>query len=884
MKFFFAAVFCSFAFTAGAQLSGNFETGNLDGWTQTPAGRWSATSITGTLSGHFSLRHTPGTASSGNYRDRISVPVESFSLTEGHTVWRFLMRYNYNPTAANKWAILLMSDTDATHWSARGDCNGYAVGVNLPDLTANKILCLYEVRDGTYNEIINTGINWNTDVGTSSTATVAIEIRRSAGGEWRFYWAKTGNFETLQYVGAATSEQYTAVNYFGACTEYTSSSSGGQKLWLDDITIVSSAFPAKISAAAQEGRHRIRVSFTQNLDAATVGEVTSYTLTCASATLTPALAEAINEKEVLLTFENPLPRGNAMLSVEKLLDENNNEVTGETAVTVFYLLYGDIIINEIMSAPAPSAGLPEVHYIELYNRLELPVPVNGWKMEYNATAGNIGAATVPPHGYLILCTAPAVEDMRVFGNATGVSYISSLTKAGKTLQLKNSEGQLLSRVTYSDRWFNDDDKRAGGWSLEKIDANNLSESAANWAAGTDARGGTPGAENSIHAVNPDTEAPFVTSLEMLDGQTLSLTFNELFDTTKALHTLCYTLSNGAGQPQQVDISPDNPQQLLLRFASSFVQGEVYGLTVSAPFCDLAGNVPEEITCSFGNLFLPGNDDIVINEVLFNPPTSGADFVEIYNRSEKIFDLRQVKLANRDKNKEVAAVRNISQQYYLRPQEYAVFTTGPEAVRQFYSVLFPEKVVVLKDLPSYPNESGCVVLLNENDEIIDEFLYAESMHSGFISNPKGISLERVNPGRPTNERANWQSAAQDAGFATPTYRNSQYNTREEHAPGVFNLPYAVFSPDGDGYNDVLYIDYNAGAAGYVANITIYDTQGRLVKEVEKKTLLGASGRFAWDGSRYDNHKAGIGMYIIFIEYFDLNGSVTHLKKPCALAGR
>ncbi|MDR2358619.1 MAG: lamin tail domain-containing protein, partial [Prevotellaceae bacterium] len=281
---------------------------------------------------------------------------------------------------------------------------------------------------------------------------------------------------------------------------------------------------------------------------------------------------------------------------------------------------------------------------------------------------------------------------------------------------------------------------------------------------------------------------------------------------------------------------------------------------------------------------PAANEIVLNEVLFNPPANGADFVEIYNRSDKIFDLQQVKLANRDKENKVAAIQTVSQQYYLRPREYAVFTADLNAVQQFYSVPFPEKVILLKTLPSYPNESGCVVLLNENEEVIDEFLYSEDMHSGFISNPKGISLERVNPDRPGNERANWQSAAQDVGFATPTYRNSQYNPSEERVSGVFNLPYEVFSPDGNGYNDVLYIDYNVGTAGYVANITIYDTQGRLVKEVEKKALLGVSGRFAWDGTRHDNRKAGIGMYIIFIEYFDLNGRVTRLKKPCALAGR
>jgi hypothetical protein len=579
-----------------------------------------------------------------------------------------------------------------------------------------------------------------------------------------------------------------------------------------------------------------------------------------------------------------LPRGNAALRAEKLLDENANEITDEKTVAIFYLLYGDVVINEIMASPSPAVGLPEVSYIELYNRLDIPVPLNGWKMEYNATVGNIGATTIPANGYLILCTSSATEDMRAYGNAAAVSYMSSLTKSGKTLQLKTNEGLLLSRVTYSDQWFTDEAKRAGGWSLEKIDANNLSESAANWTASIDARGGTPGAQNAAQAHNPDTEAPFVTDLKMIDDQTLSLTFNELFDTTKAANVHCYTLNNGVGHPQQAVVDADHPQQITLQFASPFVQGVVYALTVSAPFCDLADNVPDELSYSFGSLFTPAAGDIVINEVLFNPPAGGVDFVEIYNRSDKIFDLRQVKLANRDKENSVAAIQNVSQSYFLYPREYTVFTTDVEAVRQFYSVPFPEKVIVLKTLPSYPNEAGCVVLLNESDEVVDEFLYSEKMHSGFINNPKGISLERVNPDVSAVELANWQSAAQDAGFATPTFRNSQFNDSESDRAQAFSLRYATFSPDGDGYQDVLLIDYSLPAAGHEVSLTVYDVQGRVVRSLGKNVWLGLSGSLSWDGTRDNGQRALSGLFIVFIQCYDAQGNVKAYKLPCAVALR
>ncbi|MDR1406322.1 MAG: lamin tail domain-containing protein [Prevotellaceae bacterium] len=879
MKQIFTVAFCCFSFIVHAQFSTSFESGNLNSWIQTPESHWGASSVSA-LSGNYSLKHvfTGAAGTSVIYHPLSGIPVDN-----GITQWRFLLRHGFNPSGTNRWAVFLFSNNAGSEWKSGGIYEGYAIGVNMATPTSSDTLTLYAVRNNSFTIVRKTTVNWEKDITTTGVG--AIEVIRNSDGEWLIKAATTGNFGDLQPVAEpVTHNSYGAANYFGISYQYTITAA--TLLWIDDISVVFERVivPARIRSVAQQGQDKIRVAFTQNVNAATVGAVANYQLIHASSTLSPVLAEVVNDKEILLTFENPLPRGNAMLSVKTLLDENNNEVIDEAAVAIFYLLYGDVVINEIMAAPAPSAGLPEVSYIELYNRLDLPVPLSGWKMEYGTTVGNIGAATLPANGFLILCTSAAVEDMRVYGNVTNVSYISSLTKSGKALQLKNNDGLLLARVAYSDRWFNDEAKRAGGWSLEKIDVNNLSESASNWAESMDVRGGTPGTANSVQAQRPDTEAPFVTDLKMTDDKTLFLIFNELFDTAKALNELCYILNNGAGHPQQVIIGADNPLQVTLQFASPFEPGMVYALRLSAPFCDLAGNVPDDLPYSFGNLFLPKANDIVINEALFNPPVNGVDFVEIYNRSDEIFDLRQLQLATRNKDSNVAAIQNIAQQYYLRPREYAVFTTSLEAVQQFYAVPFPEKVIILKDLPSYPNESGCIVLLNEHDDVIDEFVYSEKMHSGFINNPKGISLERVNPDRPASESANWQSAAQDAGFATPTYRNSQYNTREERPAGAFSLPCEVFSPDGDGYNDVLYIDYNVGASGYVATISIYDTQGRLVKEVEKNALLGVSGRFAWDGTRHDSRKAGAGMYIIFIEYFDLNGKVSHLKKACALAAR
>ena len=548
------------------------------------------------------------------------------------------------------------------------------------------------------------------------------------------------------------------------------------------------------------------------------------------------------------------------------------------------LEYGDVVFSEIMAKADPSVGLPEVQYMELYNRAERDINLDGWRIYYNNTVGNIGTVVMPDSSYLILCMSTMVPLMRDYGNAVSVTNISSLTKTGKTLQLRNNRGTIMSQVSYSDKWIKDEDKRVGGWSIEKIDLDNLSGSPDNWAESQSPEGGTPGKRNSIQAVNPDTEAPFVVDLQLIDKRRLRLEISEWFQLNSALEMSAYKVNNGVGHPAEVFYDDTYPLHLVLYFSGEFVSGVVYELILQAPFCDLTGNIPEPVAYTFADLPVPAPDDVVINEVLFRPFPGGADFVELFNRSDKIFDARDLKLANRNRYGDVASIVACTENYYLYPDDYLVFTTGLDALLSFYSVPFPEKVVLLPSLPSYPNTEGCVVLLNSSDTVIDEFCYTEKMHSGFISNTAGVSLERIHPQAPSAGKSSWQSAAQSAGWATPTYRNSQFTDEHRNAADEFSLLYKVFSPDDDGFQDILYIDYNLPEPGFSATVVIYDMQGRPVRDLERNTLLGVSGRLSWDGTRDNGQKVPVGMYIVYISAYNTQGVVKIAKLSCAVVKR
>jgi hypothetical protein len=563
-------------------------------------------------------------------------------------------------------------------------------------------------------------------------------------------------------------------------------------------------------------------------------------------------------------------------------DEVSLEI--ETVAPLRELEYGDVVFSEIMAKADPSVGLPEVQYMELYNRAGRDINLNGWKIYYNNTVGNIGTVVMPDSSYLILCMSSMVPLMKDYGNAVSVTNISSLTKTGKTLQLKNDKGTILSQVSYSDKWIKDETKRAGGWSIEKTDLDNLSESPGNWAESQAPEGGTPGKKNSIQAANPDTAAPFVIHLQLIDKHRLRLEMSEWFLLQPALNLLSYKVNNGIGAPDEALYSEANPLHLVLHFTKEFDSGVVYELLLQAPFCDLAGNIPEPVTYTFADLAVPVAGDIVINEVLFHPFSGGADFVELYNCSDKIFNACDLKLANRNGHGDVASMVACTNQYYLYPGDYLVLTTAFDALLSFYSVPFPEKVTLMPSLPSYPNAEGCVVVLNSANAIMDEFCYTEKMHSAFISNPAGISLERIHPQAPSAEKSSWQSAAQAVGWATPTCRNSQFTAEPQQLAEAFSLLYKVFSPDDDGVQDILYIDYNLPEPGYCANITIYDMQGRPVRDLERNTLLGVSGRLSWDGTRDNGQKISTGMYIVYINAYNTQGVVKTTKLSCAVVKR
>ncbi len=276
--------------------------------------------------------------------------------------------------------------------------------------------------------------------------------------------------------------------------------------------------------------------------------------------------------------------------------------------------------------------------------------------------------------------------------------------------------------------------------------------------------------------------------------------------------------------------------------------------------------------------------VVINEVLFNPYTGGVDFVELYNCSNAVVNLKGCSIANRKIETGVIDKSYTLPNYSLLPNKYVAVTTKPDVVQAQYFCENTDAFIALATMPSYPNEEGCVTLLNTDGTLLEDFYYSDKMHNDVLVDTKGVSLERINPNRAASEGANWTSAAQEVGFATPTYKNSQYSTHDFKGSDVVSISPEVFSPDGDGVDDMLFIGYRMPAEGYIANITIFTSAGKVAKILCRNTTLAVEGQLSWDGVCDNGKRADVGIYLVLVEAFSLSGKVNRYKKTCVVGAR
>jgi len=541
---------------------------------------------------------------------------------------------------------------------------------------------------------------------------------------------------------------------------------------------------------------------------------------------------------------------------------------------------GDVVINEIMPDPKPAAGLPEYEYIELVNTTDYPININTWKLTIGSSLELLPDVYINPGEYVIMCDEDAQAYFQEYGRTLSIPGLSALPNGNSLVILQDSAGQLISFVDYMPDWHYPAYKSGGGWSLERIDYSNPSSSGKNWVSSSNNQGGTPGQKNAVYSDNPDLDNPEIENVFPVTNNTLKVDFNEPLTSESIKKTGNFLLEPNI-QINDILSGDMLNTSFFLSYKNNFIRNQMYTLCINT-MTDLNGNSVEDAKADFALPDTVVYNDVIINEVMFNPLPSGTDFVEIYNRSDKVVDIAGLQLANKDEKGEIKDAYRISTVGKLMfPGDYIILTENKRQLENAHQLTDNAKIRELTGFPSFPDDEGYVILMNLTGQLIDEFSYHEDMHHELLQIHEGVSLERISYDSPASNPDNWQSAASSDGYSTPGFENSQYSDIP-----VINSKIAVepeiFSPDNDGIHDVLKIHYHFQETGNLLTIQIFDRYGRLQREVAKNELCGHEGFFIWDGTTEEQALAKQGIYIVFAEIVKASGKTEHDKKTCVLA--
>ncbi len=799
-------------------------------------------------------------------------------LLSDTATWEFYFNMTFAPSTSNTVRIYLVSDQE----NLRAALNGYYLKVGE---TGSADRLNFYKQSGTTSTLLFTGTANTFGV---SPAEGHVKVVRDPLGNWEFFSDSTTGTNYVSE-GTVNDVSFTATTHFGVWCKYTSTNN--DNFFFDDFTISGTVFvdntPPTVTAVSITSQNSLDITFSETVTQSTAETLTNYAADNGLGNPQTATRDLTNTNLVHLTFANQFVLATAYtLTVSGLEDDAGNTITTSQHPFMYYFPQPyDVVFNEVMADPSPAVGLPEFEYTELYNRSNAPINVKNWQFTYGTTTKFLPDVVILPDSFLVLTTDDALPSLVFYGNVVEVSGLSTtaLTNDGQSLTLQDSAGNLIHTLQYSIDWYHNADKEEGGWSLEQIDPDNICGGINNWKASVALVGGTPGSRNSVDALNPDTVAPQAERVTVTDSVTIAVIFNETLDSIIAVNTANYFIDNGIGTPVSATSNP-GIDVVTLALAQPLQTSVVYSLWVSS-MQDCAGNaINDSIEIRFAIPEFPDSNDIIVNEILFYPYDGGVDFVEIYNRSAKVIDLKTLRVANidtagvPDNQKEIAP-----EGYLFFPGEYLVLTVSPDAVKSQYFTSNPNGFVELESMPSFNLDEGSVVINDSLGNIIDMFIYNEDMHIPLLSSFKGVSLERIAFERPSSDRTNWHSAAETAGFATPAYQNSQYDLPEVVDEPITVEP-EIFSPDNDGYNDVLNFNYTFDTPGFIANITIYDARGRTIKNLLTNELLGTSGTVSWNGINDSNEKARIGIYVAFIELFNTSGEQKKYKKSFVLAGK
>ena len=792
-------------------------------------------------------------------------------------IWSFRFKLNFNPSSNNQLRIYLMADGDPNNIQ-----NAYFIEIG--ENGNQDGIHFYKKENGIETELINFAV-----AKMAENPDVFLKITRTKNGSWNFYgdFNNSGIF-TLEGELNQLDILPQDCQYFILQSKFTKSNR--DRFFFDDISVqelLPDTEEPTLSSHEVIDANSILLHFSEPIEESSAEFVQNYYLSDlgnpVQVTLNPT-----DPREVFLVFSSSMESGaNYELEITNIRD-----LAGNTISLIFvefqYLFLEeasafDLIINEINATTKGNLAVPNVEYVELYNRSSKYFSLQDYSIASGGSPKFLPNVILGPKEYILLCDDDDVILFLSGISIVGISGFPQLTDGGDIIELRNASLEIVDLIIYSKFWHDSENYYEEGYSLERINPHLPCETDQNWASCRAVQGGTPGlANSSLNEHSPSSAFEIIDVIPQNHNEIL-LQFSHKISGDDGENSQYYSL-NPFIEIEDVTFLDENQTDVIVNLSSAMEVGFEYQISIDANIPDCEGMaIDKKLTAKFGIASNPKPGDLLLSEILFNPVSGGKDYVEIYNNSDQFFNLGTLYLGNYDYDP--PEMERIDIQKLIFPGEYFAFSENPFITDRQYISLEPNHILA-QSLPSFSDKSGnCTLFFGDNGQFIalDSLNYTEDMHNALISDPNGVSLERISFDITTQNQDNWTSASAIQNYGTPGYKNSQFiDPGSEEESSFFWLENKRFSPDQDGFEDLLYLNYQLDKPGYLANIKIYTAEGYHILDLANNVLLDTDGILVWEGQNMENQKAKIGIYLILVKLNHPDGDIIYERHSCILA--
>lgn len=685
-------------------------------------------------------------------QDAASAGSSQLSIPSTNTVgfWDFFIRLDgFNPSDGNKSEIYLISD------SANFDqaIDGYMLQAGEDG--SGDVFRLFRITDGTKDGEVLTG---TTDI--SGGGDFRVRVNRDASGNWALSVANSYSDVTVQEA-TGTDNTYNSTSFFGFKNTYTATRA--DKFFFDFKIEVP---PIQITNASLEDATTINIEFSKDYDPATV-QTADFTITPGS--LNPTSIDQSSSSSVELVFGSDLPSGSFDLNITSIEDSNNQTTLADTAITLFRFeeyQSGDIIINEFLKDP-PGA-LEE--YVELKNTSSRLLNLKDWELGDNGSLSTISDQdfAILPDSFLVI-TSDTAALKSVFGNVYAIQVsLPAFNNTTDQIRLYDENGSTIDSLEYTPDWGGEN------VALERRSPTAPSVFMENWSDSPNPNSGTAGMQNEVAQ---DNTPPDIETLSIINDSTFILTFTERINPDSAENPDNYEIALNTKAVQGENdffvatfLEPDSVKLVVKGGIPNTPSGGDITVYNQA---DIFGNINPSISRSFQYIQTetaePG--DVFINEFVYDPPGSLTEFVEIYNPTDKAFNLKGWTLIDNSGNEVVLTNEDF---FFRKTEPTSGFPDNPYIILtpdSSISVGQPNRRVVLGSrFPTLNNTTDAIVLKNAEGVTLDSLTYTQDWGGD------ELSLERRSVSVTGQFQENWGDSP-SAQFATPSEPNlvSQDNT-------------------------------------------------------------------------------------------------------------